>query len=99
VIHTQAQPHTNRPTNRKETKMLFLKIKTSEHVSPFVLSIIERATKCNDLDEAQTSLRQLNTKIFAVHTGDHHIALHRTFGFINQSKNHCIAIIATQPIN
>jgi hypothetical protein len=40
--------------------MLFLKIKTSEHVSPFVLSIIERATKCNDLDDAQTSFEFLD---------------------------------------
>jgi hypothetical protein len=79
--------------------MLFSKIETTENVSPFVLSIIERATKCNNLDEAKTSLRQLNPKIYAVYTGGHHIALHRTFGFINQSKNHRIAIIATQPIN
>ena len=79
--------------------MLFSKIETTENVSPFVLSIIERATKCNNLDEAKTSLRQLNPKIYAVHTDGHHIALHRTFGFTNQSKNHRIAIIATQPIN
>ena len=78
--------------------MLFLKIETTENVSPFVLSIIERATRCNNLDEAKTSLRQLNSKIYAVQIDGNHIALHRTFGFINQSKNHRIAIIATQPI-